>query len=122
MHRLVLGLPTVLQVRSTYAILFCEDGVFQFKDLNEETKYSALKVPSGDHSKRIWALINTNPDLLEPAPMFKHSGPFFVVNATSPYSDRLEWLNAVGQDTFYMKSWSLSEIIQAYVDLASGSL
>jgi hypothetical protein len=142
MRRLALGLPTALQIHKNWAILFHKDGVSQLADLRDYVTYRALTFPSdnhpqrvgddpeqmvgglrrvGDDPRRIWALIDTNPHLLEPADVFKHPSHFFVVDATSPRSDYLGWLNKVSYEKFYMKPWSLSEILQAYVDKASGA-
>jgi hypothetical protein len=119
-HRLALGLPTALQIHSSYAILFHQGGVSQFKDPNDRLAYEKLGFPLGDHRKRIWALIDTNPGLLEPGKIFRHNKPFFVVDATSPFSDHVELFDKVPIRAFYMKPWSLSEIIQVYVDPAPG--
>ena len=120
MHRLVLGLPTALQIDGSYAILFHQGGVSQFRDPNDRLAYVKLGFPLGDHRKRIWALVDTNPDLSEPGKIFRHNKPFFIVDATSPRSNHLELLDQVAQKAFFMKPWSWSEILQAYVDLASG--
>jgi hypothetical protein len=118
-RRLALGLPTALQVDDAYALLFHEGGVHQFEDPNNNVACDALVFPSGEHPKRIWALVNTSQNLSEPAKVFK-DGPFFVVDATYPRSNRLEWVNEARYENFCMRPWSLSEVIQACVDLASG--
>ena len=121
LHRLALRLPTALQVKNSYAILFHEGGVSEFADLDNHLIYGALKPPpGGDPRRKVWALVNTNKFLSDPADIFKDHEIFFVVDATSPRSEHLGWLNKINHQKFYMKPWSLSEIIQAYVDLASG--
>ena len=121
LHRLALRLPTALQVKNSYAILFHEGGVSEFADLDNHLIYGALKPPpGGDPRRKVWALVNTNKFLSDPADIFKDHGTFFVVNVTSPHPEHLEWLSQIDYEDFYMKPWSLSEIIQAYVDLASG--
>jgi len=69
--------------------------------------------------RRIWALVDSSPVLPKPAPIFQDESPFFVVNAASPRSEYLDWLNKVGPRRFYMSPWSISEVLQAYVDLVS---
>ena len=117
-RRLAFRLPTVLQVHKDYAILFHGNGVSQFAHPDDPRFCDALTCPSGDDpeqiddsSKRVWALVDTNTLLLEPAGIFKYPGSFFVVNATSL---RFNWLDKVGHNKFYMKPWSLSEILQVY--------
>ncbi len=114
MRRLSLQLPTALQIDASYAILFHKAGVSEFTDLKNEALYRHLFFP--DHpSHRIWLLIDSNPKLVEPANIFKDSAPFFVVNVVSPHSHHLEWLKKIGYEKFYMKSWSGSEVLQAYL-------
>ena len=119
MRRLALKLPTALQIHNSYAILFHEGGVFEFKDPENFPDYYPLTVLSKNRSSRIWALVDSNPDLLEPLSIFKHSSSFFVVDAASPRSEHLKWLKNVTRDYFYMRLWSDSEVLQAYADLAS---
>jgi len=69
--------------------------------------------------RRIWALVDSSPILPKPAPIFQDESPFFVVNAVSPRSEYLDWLNKVGPRRFYMSPWSISEVLQAYVDIVS---
>jgi hypothetical protein len=123
MCRLALELPTALQVHRNYAILFHRGGVFQFANLNSPMVYDDVLAPEPDDGpQRIWALIDTNQFLLEPADIFKQRGTFFVVNTTSPRSEHIEWLNKSNREYFYMKPWSLSEVLQAYVYLVSEGL
>ena len=137
MRRLARGLPTALQINNDYAILFHEGGVSEFTYLDDPLSYGALQSLSegdpkqvevdagrigGDPKRKVWALIDTNFHLLEPADIFKCSRSFFVVDVkSSPSGSDPRWLNKVHVNFFYMKPWSLSEILQAYVDLASGS-
>jgi len=39
-------------------------------------------------SRRIWALVDTNADLLEPVSIFKHNSPFFVVDVVPHRSNQ----------------------------------
>ena len=119
MRRLAIGLSTILQIHKDYAILFHERGVSQLNNLRLPSAYRALWFPLDVPPNRIWALVNLNPCLPEPAGIFKHPGTFFVVNATYHGSDRIEWMEGPRHLMFYMKPWSLSEVLQAYAVLAS---
>ena len=120
MCRLALGLPTALQIDKSYAILFHEDGVFEFQDLMTCLDYNALDLHECP-SRRIWALVDSGPRLPEPAGIFMDGILFFVVDAVSPRSKHLKWLKKLGHRRFYMEPWSLSEVIQAYVDVVPRS-
>lgn len=119
MGRLALKLPTALQIHRSYAILFHEGGVSEFTHLEAHSDYGSLTHLSKRRSRRIWALIDLNPDLLEPASIFKRPSPFFAVNAVPSRSDNLCWLKKISHDYFYMKPWSNSEALQACVDPTS---
>lgn len=118
-RRLVLGLPTALQVDKPYAILFHDKGVSEFRHLTSHPEYDALEFLPDNPSYRIWALIDSNTLLPEPAGIFVHNSCFFVVNAGSPRSKHRDWQKKIGCDFFYMNPWSLSEVIQACMYLSS---
>lgn len=118
MRRLALKLPTAFQVDSAYAILFHDGGVSEFTYLDDHPDYLLLWFPPNEDSRRIWVLIDSSPSFLEPAPIFRYDSPFFIVHAT-PSSHHLRWLLKIGHVLFFMKPWSVSEIIQACVGLAS---
>lgn len=121
MRRLAFKLPTVLQIRSSHAILFHKGGVSKLARNRIDPDYKPLTLLSKTPSKRIWALINSGPELLEPSSIFTHFSPFFVVHVASPHSRHLDWVNKIGHEYFYMKSWSDMEVLQAcVVHLASG--
>lgn len=115
-QRLALGLPTALQISKRYALLFHEGGVCQFSDLETDEIYNLLVSPSPG---RIWALVDSNEDLARPTGIF-NTGRLFVVQAASPRPERVRWLEQVDSQYFYMKGWSLSEVLQAYVGLPHG--
>jgi hypothetical protein len=119
MRRLALRLPTVLQINESYAVLFHSGGVSEFTDLIGHPDYHTLN-PSREKSSRIWVLIDSNPRLLKPADIFQYSTPLFVVDAISGRSGRLGWLKKIRRTDFYMRTWSMSEVIQAYVNLTLG--
>jgi hypothetical protein len=120
MRRLALRLPTALQIGDSYAILFHEDGVTEFTHLKNHPNYRTLRFPPHKRSSRIWVIIGSNPDLLEPAWIFRSpDAPFFVVDAVSGRSDHFGWLDRISHENFYMKPWTFSEVIQAYMDFTS---
>ena len=95
-------------------MLFHEGGVSQFLNLDDTLSFAGLRFRP--HSlARIWALVDSNNRLIEPAPIFRMRGPFFVVEATSPRQPRIEWTKKVCSRRFYMKTWTFSEVIKAYV-------
>ena len=121
-RRLALLLPTALQVDSSYAILFHQGGVFELTHLSGHPEYLALSFPPNACPSRIWAIVDSNPLLPEPAGIFSYFSAFFIVDAMLPQSPHhTRWLSKTGHKWFYMKPWSFSEVIQAYVDLAPTS-
>lgn len=107
--RLAHKLPTVLHIRSSYALLFHEGGVKEFKQLGTYT-YNKLASEVGPLG-RIWALVDSNDDLIKPSSLFK-DGPFFVVLATPPRPIRDDWPSGKAFRFFYMKMWAFSEVLQ----------
>ena len=118
-RRLGLQLPTALQINRSYAILFHQGGVFEFTHLDWHPGYDVLFFPPDARPSRIWALFDSNPLLPEPASIFRYFSAFFVVDAAPPCSHYTDWLSKVGYEEFYMKTWTFSEVIKAYVGLAS---
>jgi len=115
MKRLALKLPTVLQTDASHVIFFHNTGVSEFEYLSNHPTFNALELtlPS-----RLWALVDTNTHLSQPAGIFRSGSLFFVVDAVSPGSEKFKWLNKIKHSRFYMSPWSILEVIQAYVDLA----
>ena len=112
MQRLALRLPTALQLREGHAILFHKGGTSRFLDLTDDTTYAGLT--SDKPSGRIWVLVDSSQVLSEPAHLFCAGKPFFFVGAASRQS-HFGWANKVGHEHFYMKTWALSEVLQACV-------
>ena len=75
-RRLALLLPTALQVDSSYAILFHQGGVFELTHLCGHPEYLALSFPPNARPSRIWALVDSNPLLPEPAGIFSYFSAF----------------------------------------------
>jgi len=114
-RRLALKLPTVYHPTGDCALLFYEDGILELTRLGDRMSYRVL----GHLSNRIWALIDSGPGTSEPAIIFKQNSPFFIVYSVSLHSEHLGWLDKLSPRNFYMSPWSISEVLQAYVDLAS---
>ena len=117
MRRLALKLPTVLQTGKNIAILFHEGGVSQF--LNPDVPNPSLGLRSLSRSARIWVLVDSNQQVSNPALIFCNRGPFFVVEAKSP-PRQCPKENTFS--TFYMKTWTFPEVLQAYVTPPSRGL
>ena len=115
MQRLAFKLPTVLHIRDNHAILFHEGGTSHFLDfIDRSDRYTGLSDnrPSG----RIWVLVDSSQLLSKPAPIFRLSQPFFVVEAAS-HQSCFEWAKKFHNQHFYMKTWAFSEVLQVYVVL-----
>ncbi len=119
MRRLVLELPTAVQLIPGQVILFHKHGTSQFSHLESIDTYRSLAF-SSDPREKIWVLVDSNQDLLEPAPIFRR-GLFFVVQALSPRAPRSGWAKKVSYEHFYMKTWTRSEVQKASVTLFDGS-
>jgi hypothetical protein len=113
-------LPTALQVHRNHVILFHEGGASKLTQHEELGPYGVLKPASSTPPERIWALVDTNRNLLGPAPAIAEKSRFFVVNAVSVGSGQLEWVKKVVSARFYMAPWPVAEILQAYVDSLLG--
>ncbi|KAF9646282.1 hypothetical protein BDM02DRAFT_3271061 [Thelephora ganbajun] len=108
LRRLALKLPTALQIEPNRALLFYQGGVKEFTQLNSGSAYNPLK-STHDPLGRIWALVGSN--LHEPATVFQES-PFFVIGASTYNPVRHEWIRKIRTGFFYMKRWSLEEVMQ----------
>jgi hypothetical protein len=115
-RRLAFRLPTALQVDCDRVILFHGGGTSTFKYLQDVVPYLGLTFKNPP--SRIWALVDSSNTLEVPAPVFCKGEPFFVVEAASRPS-RFEWAKKVDFRPFYMKTWTLSELLQAYVTLSA---
>jgi len=74
-RRLSLGLPTALQIIPEYALLVRKKGVYRFERLGDQGPYVKLQQNTNPRS-RIWALIDSNADLMQPAGAFTKERPF----------------------------------------------
>ena len=120
MRRLALKLPTILQITASSVLLFHEAGVSEIMHHSDHSTFYEMRFPPKQNLSRLWALVDTNENLPQPAPIFKRASPFYVINAVSPRSGNLQWTKKIGQKTFYMEPWSICEVLQAYADLTPG--
>jgi len=111
MRRLALGLPTALQLNGTPPLLFHERGVCQFTHPDDQS-VSALSLAS---PHKIWALVDSNELITVPAHIFQVKS-FFVVEAVRFSIPLILWMDHSAPRRFFMKPWSFSEVLQAYVD------
>ena len=102
-RRLALRLPTALQIRSDEALLFHEGGVSLFRNLLNNGAYLGLGF--NNPSSKIWVLVDSSPNLPEPAPVFRAGEAFFVVEAASR-EHRLEWCKKIRSQAvvFYLSN------------------
>jgi hypothetical protein len=110
MRRLALGLPTVLQLNHHPPLLFHEHGVCRFARPMDRL---GSNVSSAD---KIWALVDSNRYAAGPATVLQ-SEHFFVVEAVPFSPPYLQWMDDRTACCFFMKQWSFSEVLQAYVEI-----
>lgn len=113
MRRLALKLPTVLQVHQDHVILFHEGGACVLTQPGEFASYSALNSDRSQPPNQIWALVDSNNGLLEPAPIITAKSRFFTIQTVPIGPGNFGWLGGVSHQRFYMKPWSATEILQA---------
>jgi hypothetical protein len=113
MKRLALQLPTAMQIGPDLAFLFYEGGVCRFEHPGDQSCYLSLDSPNFD---RIWALVDCDRTSGQPPGIFNLTSTFFVVEAAPPRAPRLECSRKYGTKIFFMKRWTFSEVLQAYVD------
>ena len=110
MRRLILKLPTALQITPDDAVLFYGGGVGRFEAIANGARYRSLRGIGHSPPDRIWALVDSNKNV-EPAEVFLE-GRFYIVNALSPRPDRQRWAKNSPVNTFNMDGWSFSEVLQ----------
>ena len=111
MGRLVLGLPTALQLDSGSPLLFHEGGVCRLlcPDRTLGSATSNFTPP-----ERIRALIDSNKFTAAPARVSR-SKVFFVVETFAFSLARFQWMDEPNSRRFFMKTWSFSEVPLAYM-------
>ena len=102
-HHLACKLPTALQINGSSAILFQKSVVFQSTGFNNLFPLNILSSLSDEPAKWIWAVLDIRWHFPEPAGIFKHSGAFFVIDATSPCSIHPTWLDEDTYNEFHMR-------------------
>jgi hypothetical protein len=106
--RVARGFPTLLQYHKTKVWFFNKDGVTSF-DL--DMHWLSIPNPSTD---RYWALVDSNQNVTMPATLLQDAGsPFFIIYASSPRSNRWNWVKYRYPATtyhFHTKPFSLKEI------------
>ncbi|KAF5381962.1 hypothetical protein D9615_004249 [Tricholomella constricta] len=109
--RLLARQPTIFQDRPQHFLFFDGERVFS-RDCEGDSFAALYLINSGQIPKYTWCLIDTN-DALTTIPQSIHDLQLFIVQSSSPHSQRLHWLNKT-QFTYmkyYMKPWTLSELI-----------
>ena len=110
--RLRAQLPTIYQSRGTHLYYFADDGVYV---INLTPRPIATNFTSQFH-KSTWCLIDSN-DELDSIPGFIRDQDLFIVQASSPRPHRYAWTDKASGSVFryFMKSWTLSELLVGYV-------
>ncbi len=114
----MLRLPTALQIRPDEALLFHEGGTSIFQDLIDNGSYLGLE--SANPQSKIWVLVDSNESLEKLAGVFRMGRPFFVLQVASSRAAHFDWwAKKIKFGRFYMKTWTLSEVLQAYETTSS---
>ena len=103
---LPLKLLTVLQIKPTCTLLFYEKGVKEFSQSDDGVPYNAF-ASEHDPLDRIWALVDSNQKLHEPASDFPDD-PVFVIQASSPRPMCHEWVRGVSTPDVLYENMALS--------------
>src|SRR5216684_2048546 len=111
LRRLTLRLPTALQIFPDEAVLFHEGGTAFFQNLTDSSTYLGLEF--ANPQSKIWVLVDSNNALDEPTGVFRMGRPFFVLQIASRETG-LDCANKFYFDRFYMRTWTLAEVLQAY--------
>ncbi len=110
---------TILQISPQYFLFFNADGV---EVLFTSSLEGLFLDPQFEKYRNTWALIDISVHLESPAEVLsKDNSPFFLVVASSPRPSRLRELNKYARPSTYwfMKPFTLAELIQASVFLSS---
>jgi len=106
--RLQAQLPTIYQSRDTYLYYFANDGVYRIN-----------LIPSpidAQFHESTWCLIDSNQSL-GTVPVFIQDLGLFIVQASSLSPGHLKWARKTTGPVlqYFMKPWSLSELLVGYV-------
>jgi hypothetical protein len=110
--RLQAGLPTIYQSHPSFLLFFNAEGAFTW---HHDWPLNALELRR-DIPSSTWCLIDSNINLTK-VPAFITSLCCFIVQAWSPQNEHFTWRDKAGAPvmTYYMKPWSLTEILSGYV-------
>ena len=100
-------LLTVLRVEGGCAILLREGCASRFPHLGVVVAYERLG-SQFSYRGRIWAFVDSNRSLVEPAPLLRHGNPFLVAQSVSPQPKRFEWVKNVNLETWYVEPRSFT--------------
>lgn len=110
--RVCAALPTVYQKHKDYIYLF-NDGRAEKLTLVSDTMDDLLdNIPNNT-----WWLIDSN--LNNFTPPDEVVGELRIVQATSPRSEKTEWVSKTSVDHFFMRTWSVSELFCGYAIVLS---
>ena len=107
MRWFALKLLTTLRVKGGYAILLREGCASRFPRLGVVVAYERLGFQF-NYRGRIWAFVDSNRSLVEPAPLSRHANPFLVARPVSPQPKRFGWVKNVNIETWYVEPRSFT--------------
>jgi len=108
--RLHAHLPTIWQDSDTSATLFTNEGVFQ---LSFDNVTLATLTSFGDYFPPCtWLLFDSFNLETERWPKLSHTG-IFTVQSSSPRAKRFAWTSKTNMSMWYMRPFTLAELIMA---------
>ena len=110
--RLQARLPTIYQSRGSHLYYFADDGVYV---ISLTPSLIATNFSSQFH-KSTWCLIDSNQSI-DTVPVFIQDLDLFIVQASSPCPHRHTWTDKATSPVlqYFMKSWTLPELLVGYV-------
>jgi hypothetical protein len=108
--RMLLSLPSVYMDEPGSVHIINSSGVRKI-DIG-----TSVRVEDNTINNEYWCLVDSN-DELETVPKAIYSLGIFILQSASPRDKRIDWCikYPCPLDFFFMKEWSLSELIIAYV-------
>jgi hypothetical protein len=109
--RILAGHPTIYYFQPDIFYVFNADGLYEV-DLGHKGLQSERARFHNAISSEYWCLVDSNRSVLDVPPFLSYLRAF-IVQSASPRKDRLEWRKKYDYYSikYYMKHWSLSELI-----------
>ncbi|KDQ17692.1 hypothetical protein BOTBODRAFT_53229 [Botryobasidium botryosum FD-172 SS1] len=107
-HRITSGLPVALQYTPESVLLFLKSGTYCIPANTNPANDTIQQLPRG-----IWALVDSDQLVDEPAPVLRGISPFFTIQAASGSTSQTAWHKYKDGQVWNMRPWSWDEIIAA---------